>query len=854
MEKDIKFISTKLKMPAPRKNFIIREKLISKLENILDYKVTLIKGRAASGKTTLVTSFVKEKGFQNVKWISLDKGNDDLFSFWYYVLEVIKDSLMNSKEIFQFSRMLLSKEAVERLVAMLINLINTEEEIVMIFDDFHNIKDKHLLETVEYFIKYCGDNVHFILLSREESLIYFGDLIMADRLLEIKEEELKFSEEESKAFIKNTLKANLDDVFINKINKLSEGWVGGLQLITLASNKENLSKVNIVNKYMTDYLSKEILDGLTEVERNFLIKTSVLSYFDDDICDNLLNISNSRGVIDELLEKNLFLICIDEDKGIYRYHHIFSEFLKLQFMKNDKKTIEDTYFAAGEIFEGLNDLEESLNHFLAIEKYERALKIINKFGENQKGWPFLNKIPFEFILENPSLLIQKFFHHYCSGEIDKCKDIYNKAAMRKNYVDMKKILKFTLALAENNLGDDKLLKADLEVFEQIDSFHISYVSKAILYLIISPFLSISENYEDVNVVIEKITNIEKNYKNPHIRYYALIQKAQIKEEFGELSEAEKIYEELFKMNEEYPALEKIKVFAYIGIVGIYLRRYQIKKAEEFLKKSEAEIYKSFLGIEGAYINNLIQYKIVTKNYKEIKKIIDRELFLEKDKYFVYYAIKINFLILSKNAETKELQNFVMQCENQEKLFIRDKIIYGKALINLNEKEKALRVINEVLEVLRKHCVKLNLIKAILLKVQILKNDWKSNSREIFNLLKEAIYYSYENKIIESYILEGEGLGYLLLLLKNDENVSLTRKEKDFLNEVLAYMNKEYKTEVLSEREKEILTVLATGASNKEIGETLCISVATVKTHIINIYSKLGVSNRVEAAEKFKEKQ
>lgn len=193
MEKDIKFISTKLKMPVPRKNYIKREKLSSKLENILDYKVTLIKGAAASGKTTLVTSFIKEKNFEKIKWISLDKGNDDLFSFWYYVLEAIKDSIVNSEEVFHFSEMMLSKEDIESLVTMLINFIYTDEEIVMIFDDFHNIRNRYLLETIEYFIKYSGDNVHFILLSREEAPIYFGDLIMMGRLLEINEEELKLS-------------------------------------------------------------------------------------------------------------------------------------------------------------------------------------------------------------------------------------------------------------------------------------------------------------------------------------------------------------------------------------------------------------------------------------------------------------------------------------------------------------------------------------------------------------------------------------------------------------------------------------------------------------------------------------
>jgi LuxR family maltose regulon positive regulatory protein len=852
MEKDIKFISTKLKMPAPRRNYIKREKLISKLENILDYKAIFIKGRAASGKTTLVTSFIKEKAFQNVKWVSLDKGNDDLFSFWYYVLEAIKDSLENSEEIFAVSKIMLSKDDVEKLVTMLINLTKTEEEIIIIFDDFHNITDAYLLETIEYFIKYSGDNVHFVLLSREESLIYFGDLAMSDRLLEINEEEMKFSKQEGIAFIKNTLKANFEDEFINEINKVSEGWVGGLQLITLAGNKKNISRVNVVNKYMVDYLSKEILDDLLENERDFLIKTSVLSYFNENICNKLLNISNSKEIIDGLLEKNLFLISIDEDNGIYRYHNIFSEFLNLEFMKNDKETIKSVHLMAGEIFEELCDLEESLNHFLAVEQYGKGMKIIEGFGQNQKGWPFLNKIPMEFILENRSLTLQKFFHHFCNVELEPCKEVFAAACLRKEYEDMKKYFKCLMTLAEGNYEDFDISMFDISTFEEIDKLDISNVSKAILYLTIATFLPISDDYEEINEITEKNINIGENYKNPYIKYYALNQKAQIKEELGELVEAEKIYKELFKMHEEYPMLQKIKGTSYIGIMGIYLINFQLDKFQQYLKKAKEAICSDYLGFEKACTSNLIAYKILTKDYKEIKKMLDGVWVFKKYKEFVYYASIMNVLILSKNVTKEELQSFVMRCEEEEKLFLADKITYVRALIGLEEKEKGLNVINEVLEVSRKYCVKPKLIEAILLKIQILEGDSKSNSREISNLLKEAIYYSYENKIIAPYMLQGEYLKNLLVLLKNEKGNSLNRHQRDFINEVLTYMGKPSKEEILSEREKEILAVLATGASNKEIGETLCISVATVKTHIINIYSKLGVSNRVEATEKFRE--
>ncbi|MGG2066387.1 response regulator transcription factor [Bacillus sp. S14(2024)] len=90
---------------------------------------------------------------------------------------------------------------------------------------------------------------------------------------------------------------------------------------------------------------------------------------------------------------------------------------------------------------------------------------------------------------------------------------------------------------------------------------------------------------------------------------------------------------------------------------------------------------------------------------------------------------------------------------------------------------------------------------------------------------------------------------LLLLLKEERLQDLNEREREFLNTLLQLGNHDKENFILSNRELEVLKVLATGASNKKIGERLCISISTVKTHIINIYSKLHVSNRVEAIKK-----
>ena len=111
------------------------------------------------------------------------------------------------------------------------------------------------------------------------------------------------------------------------------------------------------------------------------------------------------------------------------------------------------------------------------------------------------------------------------------------------------------------------------------------------------------------------------------------------------------------------------------------------------------------------------------------------------------------------------------------------------------------------------------------------------------------------------LLEAGAAGYLLKSVRGKEIVeairavhagesvlhpSVARKVLNRFANVKGKLRKKKSTEVLTEREMEVLKMVTRGSSNKDIAEALCLSVRTVQGHLANIFNKLRVSSRTEA--------
>lgn len=849
MSGKIKFISTKLKMPAPRRNFVKRAELFKKLENIADYRVVLVKGVAGSGKTTLLTSFIRDFDQLPFKWLTVESDNNNIFSFWYYFVETVADYLGEMKdEIASLFDAVLQKEDIDRLIEILINQLDGEKQLAIVIDDFHHLEDETLVITIEFFIKHMPDNVHIVILTREDPKIYFSDLIMRGAILYIDDTLLKFSPQEGISFLTDSLELNLNKEVINEINNLCEGWVGGLQLAALACSNRSpkvAEDIKIYNKYALEYLSKEILDSLPEKHRSFLIKTCNLSYFNWDICNKLLSIQNSRKIIQELVDKNLFIICIDEERELYRYHNIFGEFLKLRFSMLDEDEKNELLKRAALIFKEAGDLEESIRLSYCNKDYENMLELLKILEPNYKGWVYLPRIPMQYLKVNLDFVIQLFYYYYYNADYKAIENMVE--ACRKETEDQN-IWRF-IKIVKSILVDFDMC-TELLTVDEIEQFQVSVTTKSILYLKTAAFYYIKYDLQKALQFIEKAEIPDTKDRNPFVRLTVCSLKCGVKEELGDLSDCERLYSELFEYLDQLKLLSNFKLNYYIGLTGIYIKSFKIEKAEEALLIAGESGYTENLYVDAGYLYNLAEVRILQGKKAEGKRLLQQLLHNDAYRNILYTSGIVKLLIYAGGFTSEFAEKYKKMYEECDPSYLRieDKLAYAKVLHQEGDWQGALALADEILPVARNQKIKYKLVEAILFKINILNSDEAEDTAETHNLIREAVYYSYENKIISPYIYEGMNLVPFLLKLKEEKLKDLKTNERAFINILLENLKKDGGDPALSERELEVLKEMSTGATNKEIGNNLCISVSTVKTHIINIYSKLQVSSRIEAVE------
>ena len=233
MYKETSLIMTKLNIPTVSSKILKRQNLFKKLDDYLNYKLTIINAPAGYGKTALITSWLSQK--QNRKsiiaWLSLDEEDNDPKIFWsYFLLSFYKNiEKENSASFYEW----LEKFSRLQLVNLINNINNLDVDVLIILEDFHVINDYEIIKNLKYLIKNSPANMHVLISSRSFVDLGLAKLRISQSILEINEEDLIFTLEETSQFFNKVMNIPLSEEKCKLINNDTEGWIAPMQMLAL---------------------------------------------------------------------------------------------------------------------------------------------------------------------------------------------------------------------------------------------------------------------------------------------------------------------------------------------------------------------------------------------------------------------------------------------------------------------------------------------------------------------------------------------------------------------------------------------------------------------------------------------
>lgn len=859
--RSVVLLSTKLKIPAPRKNYIVRKHLFQQLLACSEMQVIYIMGAAGMGKTTLLSSFIKEHELGDVAWLSLDESNNQLFSFWHYFLAAISKFMGDeeSSRLISILQANFDTANLENLLAMVINQLCGEQHYYVVLDDVHELSNPLLIASLDFFIKSMPDNIHLFMLSRQQPVVYLGELAASGELLLINGDELRFSAEEGQNFLTNTLQLNVSDDDISQMNQFAEGWIGGLQLIAAAGH-ESRSMLSMTDHGVTAaYLTREVFRKLTEKEQHFLVATCILAYFDEELSIALTGEENFLAMVNGLIAKNLFVTCVDEEDRIYRYHHMLREYLLIQFAALPKDEQIRLHKLASYLLASRRDYGEALQHLFVIEDYSTAMSLLGLMDETVETWAYINQIPLEPLTENINLSLQCIIYNLTCLNTDRCIELCD--ALEARYGDEEVLLGLEYFLPFLGKSKPNYQPPTMLSLAQINRFELSPVTKS-LFLIMSANILLSKN--QYKMCLEFVDYAVNNNKgaNVFLDYYSLSAKTQLLEETGQLEQSLMMYGQIQELLYSAGIMDTLGYNYFIGLIGVYFKRMDKEQATIALEGIKQHIRGQIVVpsvVELSYRFHLVEYELLFGDEENGVRLANQVISDAGIGNFNQFDRLLNHLYSIRRLDSKYSALFTEQYRQQPEgeISLSSQLFYIRLLHSQGEHDHALQLVDHILAFSRENQNYLRLVEAAILKITMLVRQGENVKRLIHNCLLEALHYARVNKILQPFFTDRATLYPLLVAYNADSSANITSEEREFLQRVIEVcfvepiqQNPDLQTskELLTNRELDVLSELAKGCTNAEIASHLFISVATVKTHMMNIFGKLEVSTRLGAVE------